>query len=103
MLPPAVESGVASAARLPSVRRIILFGSRARGDARSRSDVDLAVEAPAAGRREWLEVVEALEDADTLLSVTVVRLDEVSDSLRRRILVEGRVLYERSEGAPEPA
>lgn len=33
-------------ARHPAVRRVILFGSRARGDHRERSDIDFAFDAP---------------------------------------------------------
>ena len=35
----------------PEVERIILFGSRARGEASERADIDLAVECPAADIR----------------------------------------------------
>lgn len=79
----------------PSVWRVILFGSRARGDARPRSDVDLAVEAPGASAAEWQRLADIVEDADTLLSIDLVRLEEAPEELHRRILAEGRTLYER--------
>ena len=81
--------------RFPAVERVILFGSRARGDAEPRSDIDLAVACPRAGAVDWLRILEAVEEADTLLLIDLVRLDEASADLRARISAEGRVLYDR--------
>ena len=77
------------------VERVILFGSRARGDNRVRSDIDIAVACPRASQREWLDLCDAVDDADTLLPVDLVRLDTVGEPIKSRILREGRVLYER--------
>lgn len=78
-----------------AARRALLFGSRARGDAGPRSDVDLAVSAPSATRGEWLDIAFALEELDTLLKIDVLRLEEAPKALRDRIGSEGEVLYER--------
>lgn len=94
-LPEAVRRIVVRLSAEPSVRRVILFGSRARGDARLRSDVDLAAEAPGASAGEWQRLADIVEDADTLLSIDLVRLEEAPEELHRRILAEGRTLYER--------
>lgn len=70
--------------------KVILFGSRARGTNRERSDIDLAV----SGENVLLfeELLE--EQADTLLTFDVVNLDEiVSDKLRTSIDREGQLLY----------
>jgi len=79
----------------PEVAKVIVFGSRARGDADERSDIDLTIVAPSATPRQWLDVVFALEDMDTLLSIDVVRWAEASSALKARIIAEGKVLYER--------
>lgn len=92
---PAVDRLVTEFARRPAVARVWLFGSRARGDHRQRSDVDLAVEAPAADRRTWLELCRLVEEADTLLRIDLVRVEEAPPPLAQQILREGRVLYER--------
>jgi predicted nucleotidyltransferase len=94
-VPDAVQRLVAQLSAEPSVRRVILFGSRARGEAQPRSDVDLAVEAPAASVRDWLRLADIAEDAETLLSIDLVRLEQAPPDLRERIQAEGRVLYER--------
>ncbi|HYD50213.1 MAG TPA: nucleotidyltransferase domain-containing protein [Terriglobales bacterium] len=79
----------------PQVARVWLFGSRARGDARERSDVDLAVEAPAADMRQWLEVCDLVDDADTLLPIDLIRMEEAPQALQQQVHAEGVILYER--------
>ncbi|MBI1877405.1 MAG: nucleotidyltransferase domain-containing protein [Chloroflexi bacterium] len=83
------------------VEKVILFGSRARGDTEERSDIDLAIMAPAASPRQWLDIVFLLEQVDTLLPLDVVRWEEASTPLQQHILTEGIILYER-ETEPEP-
>jgi predicted nucleotidyltransferase len=79
----------------PEVMRVILFGSRARGDAEERSDIDLAVEAPSASERQWLDIANEVEEADTLLKIDLVWCEQASPALKERIMDEGRILYER--------
>lgn len=88
-----VYEQIAQMAREHGARRVLLFGSRARGTNHPKSDIDLAVE----GCADFLGLEEALqEDLWSLLQVDVVNLDEpVSDELRREIARDGRVLYEK--------
>lgn len=83
------------AAAQPQVRRVLLFGSRARGDADPRADVDLAVAAPGAEQRVWLDFAFQLEEIDSPVPLQVVRLEEASAALRERVLEEGEVWYAR--------
>ncbi len=82
---------------LPFVEAIYLFGSRARGTQRERSDIDLAIVCPMARVREWQTVLDIVENADTLLHVDCARLDaEPADSaLRRQIEQERLTLFLR--------
>ncbi|HXQ23929.1 MAG TPA: nucleotidyltransferase domain-containing protein [Candidatus Acidoferrales bacterium] len=91
----AIDRLVRRFAAQPHVRRIWLFGSRARGDAAERSDIDLAVEAPEASEPEWLEMAGWIDEADTLLPIDLVRLDDASEGLRQQVRKEGRVIFER--------
>ncbi|MDE0705439.1 MAG: nucleotidyltransferase domain-containing protein [Rhodospirillaceae bacterium] len=87
--------------------RVILFGSRARGDAGPDSDVDLIViEAEPFGpgrdrRAEAVRLWRALSGIEVAADILVYSRDEVDywrDSLNHvlaRALREGRVLYER--------
>jgi uncharacterized protein len=82
--------------RHPAVERVWLFGSRARGDNFERSDIDLAIEAPGIDRGEWTKLhLDLEEDADTLLLIDFVLIDDLPKSFRHRVHREGRLLYER--------
>lgn len=81
--------------KFPQIERIYLFGSRARGDAGPRSDIDLAIACPQAGPIIWADIREAIDVADTLLKIDTVRLEEAAPELVKRIMAEGRLLYER--------
>ena len=88
--------------------QVILFGSRARGDSREHSDVDLVVvEAEPFGpersrHKEMLRLRRALRPFRVPVDVLVYSQEDVDywrDSLNyvlARALREGRVMYERS-------
>lgn len=75
-------------------QRIVLFGSRARGDARPKSDIDLAVE----GCPNLTLLEDRLQnDLWSLLRIDLVSLDKpISDDLRAEIARDGVILYERT-------
>ena len=83
---------------LAFVEKIILFGSRARGDGRDRSDIDLAIICELATDQDWLKVLDIVEDADTLLKIDCVRLDTLpaSSELKKNIIQDGEILYENN-------
>lgn len=82
---------------LSFVKAIWLYGSRARGDNKERSDIDIAIDCSGATDFDWLAVVSIVEEADTLLHIDCVRLDELKDSnpLKKSILSEGICIYKR--------
>ena len=84
---------------VPDVRAIYLFGSRARGDAGSASDVDLALLAPKPlGSLARFELQERIAAA-LRVDVDLVDLSSASTVLRVQVVDSGRVLFERD--APE--
>ena len=92
---PALDRLIASLAREAVVDEIWLYGSRARGDASERADIDLAVRAPRATDRQWIAIQDLVEEAETLLPIDLVRLERAPQSLATVIAAEGRKLYER--------
>ena len=75
------------------IQRVLLFGSRARGDYRPRSDIDLAI----SGGNTAAFTLAVDEETDTLLKYDVVNLDgAVQPELLLEIEKDGKVLYEKS-------
>ena len=74
-------------------KRVVLFGSRARGDNLPTSDIDLAVE----GCEHFDALSDSLQnDLWSLLKLDIINLDgPVSDELRSEIKRDGKVLYEK--------
>jgi len=89
--------------KLPFIEEIWIYGSRARGDSSDRSDIDLALLCPSATEKDWREVVEIFENADTLLKIDYVRFDTLSsdDKIRDNILRFKKVLYKKGSGYME--
>jgi len=76
-------------------KKIILFGSRARGDNSQRSDYDFAVDDSGIPNDKWVRFsVDLRENLPTLNEVEVVRISQVAKPFKKRILEEGIVLYE---------
>ena len=87
-----VVDEIRSLAQKYAVTQVILFGSRARGDFREKSDIDLAVE----GGDFIRFSIDVNEDTSTLLKFDIVDLDEkIQEELMESIQREGRVLYEK--------
>lgn len=73
-------------------KTVILFGSRARGDFKRTSDIDLAVE----GGDFDLFALDVSEETTTLLKYDIVNLGQpVQEELRESIRQEGIVIYEK--------
>lgn len=79
---------------LKFIEKIYLYGSRAKGNNSERSDIDLAISCPQATDLEWLQVSEIIENADTLLKIDFLRLDEIRETnkIKENILREGIIL-----------
>lgn len=75
-----------------SIEKLFLFGSRARGDYRRTSDIDLAV----SGGNVAEFVMDLNEETATLLKFDVVDLGRsVQPALIESIQREGKILYEK--------
>lgn len=83
-------------ARAPSVERVILYGSRAKGNYREGSDIDLTLEGPSATYQDLLTISVQLDDLDLPWMIDLSLLHRISnDTLREHIARVGKVVYTR--------
>ena len=75
--------------------RIILFGSRGKGQFHPGSDFDLAVDKERPGIRTERKIREELEEVAGLYHVDIVYLPEVDGGFKNLIVKTGKVIYER--------
>lgn len=87
-----VYAQIAQFAHEVGAKRVVLFGSRARGTNLPKSDIDLAIE----GCSDFDALYDRLQtELWSLLRLDVVNLDEpVSQELHDEIERDGKVLYE---------
>lgn len=86
-----VERDIIKIAKKNSVKKVILFGSRARGTNSERSDIDLAI----SGGNALDFYFDVEEKTHTLLMFDVVELDRgISEELQTEINRDGVILYE---------
>ena len=86
-----VEDDIIKIAKKDGIKKVILFGSRARGTNTERSDIDLAV----SGGDILNFYFDVEEETWTLLMFDVINLDKkISDELQAEIERDGVVLYE---------
>ena len=70
--------------------KVLLFGSRARGDAQPGSDIDIGILAQDPDDLNILPVLrEQIEESTIPFKVDVINLNEASDHLRTQVLKEG--------------
>ena len=89
-----IYEAVAALGKKHNAEKIVLFGSRARGDNHERSDIDLAVYGMPKEERSyfWWEI----DDLPTLLKFDLVYVSEdLDEALLKNIEKDGIVLYER--------
>lgn len=78
-------------AKRHGVKKVILFGSRARGDYERASDIDLAV----SGGNVVMFALDVEEEVATPLKFDVMNLDDrIQKEMKSSIQSEGTVLYE---------
>lgn len=87
---------LANLAQAHQVSKLVLFGSRARGDATERSDIDLAAFGVPSEHQAPLRL--ALDELPTLLKFDLVFIEsDTSPILLSEIERDGVVLYDAAE------
>jgi len=95
-----VLAQITSIAKKYKVDKVVLFGSRARGDHNEVSDYDIAVFGEGIlSPSDEARLFDEIDEIETLKKIDVVwvRAGDTGE-LTRRIQKEGRVLYEQAHG-----
>ncbi len=78
----------------PALEAVYLFGSRARGDHRTDSDIDLAVDAPQMGVGDFIRLHQQVERLGLMYRVDMISLqDKIDDRFAGFIARDRRVLW----------
>ncbi|MFS2006033.1 nucleotidyltransferase domain-containing protein [Duganella sp. CT11-25] len=89
------------------IDRVLIYGSRAHGDFRPGSDIDLAVLAPMMETHEFSKLWMALDDLPIIFRLDVSLHHEVADQqLKHNMLADGITLYQaatNSSTSPPPS
>jgi uncharacterized protein len=82
-------------ADFPDVSKVFIFGSRAKGNFRAGSDVDLAIMDDQVSMKDLLRLRSKLEDSDLPYSVDVVHYPSIkSQQLKEHIDRVGQAFYQ---------
>ncbi|MCD7883846.1 MAG: nucleotidyltransferase domain-containing protein [Lachnospiraceae bacterium] len=92
-IPDKVLKDIRLFAKQHDIKKVILFGSRARGTHTARSDIDIAV----CGGDTLGLYFDLVERSHTLLMFDVIYLDKgIDDELKREIERDGILIYEEA-------
>lgn len=92
---------IAEIASHPKVERVLLYGSRARGDFRAGSDIDLAVDAPTMAQTEWSRLTSKIEESPYIVKRDLVHLQDITDpDFKRRVLRDAKEVFRRGGTRP---
>jgi uncharacterized protein len=84
------------------LEKILLFGSRARGDYHRSSDIDLAVFTKRISHTEQNLIGHAINEMSTPLKIDVVFMDRLKkEKLISNIIKEGVIIYEQGKALRE--
>lgn len=90
--------------RYPEVETVLIFGSRAKGNAWPGSDIDLAVIAPRMSDAEFARLWNQIEDLPLVFKVDLLHWDRTANQrLKDKILLEGCPFYEGSAASSDAA
>lgn len=79
------------------IEKVVLFGSRARGDNKRTSDIDIAIFPSSKLFKSETAIWFDIEEIDTLLQFDIVIISkDTNDELIENIKKEGIVLYEKN-------
>ena len=95
VLPESIQQTIKHIVNVAQPQKIVLFGSRARGNHRSNSDVDLAVFGKTCSDSQWNTLlVDIAEEPFSLYVIDLVDHNILSEDYEKQISCEGKAIYE---------
>lgn len=80
------------------IEKAVLFGSRARGDFRRSSDIDLAISTNDSTHSQQNLIEHGIDELSTPIKINVVFMDRLTkENLKANIMREGIIIYEQGE------
>lgn len=84
--------------KYPSIDKVLIFGSRARGDDTNVSDMDLCIYSDNSAKLEKIKVHNELESINTAIKFDLLIYNEIQPGkLKDNIDTEGFIIYEKGE------
>lgn len=78
----------------PEIERVLIFGSRANGNFKDGSDIDLAILAPTLSDSRFAQLWNQLDELPIVFKMDILHWDRLANQhLRTKVLDEGRVLF----------
>ena len=74
--------------RFGSIKRVLIFGSRAKGSAKPWSDIDLAVIAPEMSDQEFSQLLQELYGLDLVFKLDLLHWDRLTGQPKLRETIE---------------
>lgn len=88
-----IEKICAAAGAFPTVEKLVVYGSRARGDYKNGSDIDIAVFGQYLAARDFMLLSSIIDDLSGVFKADVVHFDVLeNEALKKTILSEGVVI-----------
>ena len=86
----------ATFSNFPQVKKVILYGSRARGDFHEGSDIDIAIDGPKMTSSEFAKIWNAIDDLPIIYTLDIIHLQSTTNpSLLSAINRDGKIIYAR--------
>lgn len=75
------------------IDKVVIFGSRARGDNAPKSDIDLCVYSLKMSKDEFVKLRRELDDLPILYKMDIVHFENSSDELKENILRDEKLFF----------
>lgn len=78
----------------PSIEKVLLFGSRAKGTSKPNSDFDIAILASSMSDGEFSKLWSELTDVPLIFKLDVIHWDKINNTqFKEKIIKEGKIFY----------